>query len=289
MKLVEFKEKIAMVDPELDRIVLIHGLGNDARNLALRTNLSDVDKGAESDGVANQFADIVLDLIARIPYIKVLISTLLPRFDSEELNNMSNPNNVRKVMNVEISMRLSDKPNVEFINNDTVLEWWKDDVKKMRLFRQDGYHLSAYGFSMMLEHWMKTLKTTVSDLDLSDGETFIFLKQYLGIQYQLLLHLDSTSPETEFPPAKSPVLASPKVSEEETKAEEETENGPSSTGEEVEPPSSEMEQLAVDEEEKSSEETTPALPPATSDEEEFHEASESVLIKAAQWIFLPLF
>ena len=33
MKLDVFKEKIAMVDPEKDRLVLIHGLGNDARNI----------------------------------------------------------------------------------------------------------------------------------------------------------------------------------------------------------------------------------------------------------------
>ena len=170
MKLKEFKEKISLVEPEFDRIVLIHGLGNDARNIAVYSNKSDVDKGAESDDVAHDFADTILDLIERIPYVKVLISTLLPRFDHEEQLNMSCPNNVRKVMNVEISMKLQDKPNVEFINNDTVLEWWKDDVKKKRLFRHDGYHLSAYGFSMMLEHWMKTLKVCVTSLGLiNDG------------------------------------------------------------------------------------------------------------------------
>ena len=170
MKLEVFKEKIAMVDPLEDRLVLIHGLGNDARNIALKQNKTDVDKGAESDGLANEFAQVVLDLIERIPYIKVFISTLLPRFDNEDQMNMSNPNNVRKVMNVEISMKLQDKSNIEFINNDTVLEWWKDDVKKHRLFTSDGYHLSAYGFSMMLEHWMKTLKCSVSKMGLVSDE-----------------------------------------------------------------------------------------------------------------------
>ena len=98
MKLQEFKEKIGMVDPALDRIVLIHGLGNDARNIALRTNKTDLEKGQESDNTAHEFADTVLNLVKRIPYLTVLISTLLPRFDSEEQLNMGNPNNVRKVM-----------------------------------------------------------------------------------------------------------------------------------------------------------------------------------------------
>lgn len=45
MKLEVFKEKIAMVDPLEDRLVLIHGLGNDARNIALHSTKTDVDKG----------------------------------------------------------------------------------------------------------------------------------------------------------------------------------------------------------------------------------------------------
>lgn len=40
--------------------------------------------GSESDGIASEFSDIVEDLINRIPYIQVTISTLLPRFDLEE-------------------------------------------------------------------------------------------------------------------------------------------------------------------------------------------------------------
>ena len=45
---------------------------------------------------------------------------LLCRFDQEDEAYMSNPNNVRKVMNVEIDMRLNDHPAVKIINND---EW----------------------------------------------------------------------------------------------------------------------------------------------------------------------
>ena len=160
----------------------------------MKNSKNDVDKGAESDGLANEFADIVLDLIERIPYIKVLISTLLPRFDNEDQVNMSNPNNVRKVMNVEICMRLQDKPSIEFINNDTVLEWWKDDVKKMRLFRPDGYHLSAYGFSMMLEQWMKTLKSSATQLGLlSDNDGKLEFSEYTFGIIVMTISLSSTS------------------------------------------------------------------------------------------------
>jgi hypothetical protein len=200
MKLEDFRVNIGLVDPEKDRMVLIHGLGNDARNIALKTHKSDVDKGAESDGLANEFADVVIDLIERIPYIKILISTLLPRFDSEEQLNMSNPNNVRKVMNVEISMRLQGKPNVVFINNDFVLEWRKDDVKKKRLFVSDGYHLSAYGFSMMFDHWMTTLKTTVSGLGLGTFLTLLvfelFTLIYCIFAFQIPAPLRLSHPNT---------------------------------------------------------------------------------------------
>ena len=136
MKLDSFRQEIAQVDPSKDRFVLVHGLGNNARDIALRsTSKSDVDKGAESDEVASEFAEIIKDLVERIPYIQVFVSTLLPRFDAEDQAGMSCPNNVRKVMNVEVSTRLSDVQNVTFINNDMVLEWWKDEVKKRRALR----------------------------------------------------------------------------------------------------------------------------------------------------------
>ncbi len=114
-----------------------------------------------------EFTEIIADLLERIPYLSVFISTLLPRFDREDFGTMSNPNNVRKVMNVEISSRLASNDRVVFINNDTSLEWWKDEVKRNRLFSHDGHQLTAYGFSVMLDHWMVTLKPEVSKANLS--------------------------------------------------------------------------------------------------------------------------
>ena len=159
------------MDPALDRFVLIHALCNDAREIAVSSDSkTDLEKGADSDSVASEFAEIVKDLLERIPYLDVAVSTLLPRFDDEDRAAMSCPNNVRKVMNVEISSRLHDVPRVTLVNNDAVLQWWDDDVKKMRLFGSDGHHLTPYGFSVMLDHWMVTLRQLVSDADVSPDD-----------------------------------------------------------------------------------------------------------------------
>jgi hypothetical protein len=91
--------------------------------------------------MALEFTDIIDDLLQRIPYLSIFISTLLPRFDHEDRLTMSNPNNVRKVMNVEILSRLAGNERVVFINNDLVLEWWKDEVKRNRLFNSDGHQV----------------------------------------------------------------------------------------------------------------------------------------------------
>ena len=56
----------------------------------------------------------------------------LCRFDQEDEAYMSNPNNVRKVMNVEIDMRLNDHPAVKIINNDEWCKWSQTDEEKKR-------------------------------------------------------------------------------------------------------------------------------------------------------------
>ena len=45
------REKIGQIDPALDRFVLMHGLCNDARSIALQAAKTDLEKGAESDQV----------------------------------------------------------------------------------------------------------------------------------------------------------------------------------------------------------------------------------------------
>merc|ERR1712008_473421 len=159
--------------------------------------------------------------------------------------------------------------NIEFINNDTVLEWWKDDVKKMRLFRPDGYHLSAYGFSMMLEQWMKTLKSSVAQLGLTASDND-----------------DSTSPDAD--ENDTPVI--PRVpSPEQTSNTSSSEKEPNATEKEPNASTNTTTELPVsDNELPNLEEVTPKiaqvsleeakdipLPTVTSDDDEFHEASES--------------
>ena len=50
-----FREKISLIDPALDRFILVHGLCNDARTIALQATKTDLEKGAESDQVVINF------------------------------------------------------------------------------------------------------------------------------------------------------------------------------------------------------------------------------------------
>ena len=83
MRLELFQSAVAEIDPSRDWLVLIHGLGNDARNIALKLK-SDQAKAKEADEVANTYCDLIeRDLLGASPHIRVLISLLLPRFDFE--------------------------------------------------------------------------------------------------------------------------------------------------------------------------------------------------------------
>ena len=100
--------------------MLLHAGASEAAEIAARSDLSDVEKGAESDRAADALCDLAEDLARRIPYLAVFVSMLRPRFDlaassassnavpsaSSSSGGMSLPNSVRRVMNVQISMRL---------------------------------------------------------------------------------------------------------------------------------------------------------------------------------------
>jgi hypothetical protein len=43
------REKIGLIDPALDRFILLHGLCDEPHDIASESSKSDVDKGADSD------------------------------------------------------------------------------------------------------------------------------------------------------------------------------------------------------------------------------------------------
>lgn len=54
------REKIRLIDPALDRFVLMHGLCDEARDIATQPSKSDLLKGADSDQVKTQVHQSVL-------------------------------------------------------------------------------------------------------------------------------------------------------------------------------------------------------------------------------------
>ena len=77
---------IERVDPELDQFVLIHTMGNDAQDLAIKTGCDgktpkkNTEKFKEIIKKSSEFCKVVTDLLERIPYLKVAVSTILPRY-----------------------------------------------------------------------------------------------------------------------------------------------------------------------------------------------------------------
>jgi len=163
MKLDVFQEKSILLNPSRDWLVLVHGLGNDARNIAL-TRKSDAEKASEADDIANEFCDIIENrILGSAQHICVLVSMLLPRVDFQEKPGMANPNNVRKVINVQITQRLYENPRVTLINSDKALDWGDDEQALNELMESDGYHLTDKGFSVMMNNWIEHVKKKMKD------------------------------------------------------------------------------------------------------------------------------
>lgn len=118
---------------------------------------------------------------------------LLPRCDFQERSGMSNPNNVRKVINVQITSRLYENSRVTLINSDPVLVWDQDEEKKKNLMQSDGYHLTQVGFDLMVENWTKVLS---KHLNLKVPTKIVTSPSYEEIQNPLLEE-ESTSTSAE--------------------------------------------------------------------------------------------
>ena len=75
---------------------------------------------------------------------------------------MGNPNNVRKVINVQITARLYENPRVGLINSDKILDWGDDNVKLFNV--NDG---------AILRRFMHHTGTVTSLALLPDGLRFV--------------------------------------------------------------------------------------------------------------------
>eukprot|EP00092_Neocalanus_flemingeri_P014343 GFUD01015471.1.p1 GENE.GFUD01015471.1~~GFUD01015471.1.p1 ORF type:complete len:1084 (+),score=275.69 GFUD01015471.1:206-3457(+) len=163
MKLEVFQEKSILLNPSRDWLVLVHGLGNDARNIAM-TRKSDSEKASEADDIANEFCDIIENrILGAAQHICVLVSMLLPRIDFQEKPGMANPNNVRKVINVQITQRLYENPRVTLINSDKALDWGDNEEELNELMEVDGYHLTDKGFRVMISNWSEHIRKKMRD------------------------------------------------------------------------------------------------------------------------------
>ena len=158
----ELYSKVQEVDPTLDAHVVIHVGAVEAARIAAR-NETDVEKGADSDRVADAIVDLALDLLSRIPYLDVFVSTLTPRFDGQASKaGMSEPNCVRRCMNVQLMTRLA-STKVKTLQNDSVLEWFKDEAKRDRLIASDGISLTDSAFNDLVKLWTERLGVVVPD------------------------------------------------------------------------------------------------------------------------------
>lgn len=111
---------------------------------------------------------------------------LLPRCDFSERSGMSNPNNVRKVINVQITSRLYENSRVTLLNSDPVL-CWEDEERRKDLMQSDGYHLTQLGFHLMIGNWTKV----ISD--------------HINLTSTSLVQSSSTSSTTAAPSSSSPL------------------------------------------------------------------------------------
>merc|ERR1719436_565660 len=128
------------------------------------TNKSDVDKANDADNVANDLCDIIENKILGLAgHICVLVSMLLPRIDLQEAQGMGNPNNVRKVINVQITQRLYENPRVTLMNSDKILDWGDNDVLLNQLIRPDGFSLSERGALLVYNNWIDHVKKRMKD------------------------------------------------------------------------------------------------------------------------------
>ena len=77
---------------------------------------------------------------------------------------MANPNNVRKVINIQITKRLYENPRVTLINSDKVIKWGDNKEELNELMKSDGYHLTRKGFGAMINNWIEHIRKKMKEV-----------------------------------------------------------------------------------------------------------------------------
>ena len=130
--------------------VIIHVMTNDVKYICHDQSWkSDSEKKDDLISLAHNFVNYIKQLIVVDPDLKIIISTVLPRFDGKDLLEIfSNGKKMilkgNEIVNDELSKLLLEVENVILVKYD--------DIEEMD-FVDDKFHLSKGGFEKMCKKW----------------------------------------------------------------------------------------------------------------------------------------
>ena len=151
-------------------IVIIHLLTNDSKYICHDQSWkSDSEKKDDLISLAHNFVNTIKQLIVEeYPDLKIIISTILPRFDGKDLLEIfSNGKKMilkgNEIINDELSKLLLEVENVILVKYD--------DIKEMD-FVDDKFHLSKGGFEKMAKKW----RTAIGIYKEFQGRTYFLFR-----------------------------------------------------------------------------------------------------------------
>ena len=137
--------------------VIIHVMTNDVKYICHDQSWkSDSEKKDDLISLAHNFVNTIKQLIVEeYPDLKIIISTVLPRFDGKDLLEIfSNGKKMilkgNEIINDELSELLLEVENVILVKYD--------DIEEMD-FVDDKFHLSKDSFKVMHKKWRKAIGT----------------------------------------------------------------------------------------------------------------------------------
>ena len=138
--------------------VIIHVMTNDVKYICHDQSWkSDSEKKDDLISLAHNFVNNIKQLIVEeYPDLKIIISTILPRFDGKDLLEIfSNGKKMilkgNEIINDELSKLLLEVENVILVKNN--------DFKRKHFF-DDKFHLLKHSFEIMYKNW----RTAIDDI-----------------------------------------------------------------------------------------------------------------------------